>query len=102
MPENNGFAEAPHEFPRDLDVPESWMLKVGPDGRVVIPAAARHAMGLGEDGMVTAYMRDGELRLVSPLGALRRARALLAPYKTEESEVDSFIAERRAAAARGD
>ena len=80
-----------------------WTLKVAPDGRFVIPAAARAAMELGEEGKVTATLQDGELRIVSPRAAIRRIQAFVkARDKGTGSPVDELIAERRAAAERGD
>ena len=99
---SSGFAEEQAKDQVELVLPRHWVLKVAPDGRFVIPAAVRAAMEIGEDGTVTAYLHEGELRIISPRAALRRAQAALAPYKGEGSAVDELIAERRAAAERGD
>lgn len=72
-------------------------LTVAADGRIVIPKEIRASMDLGENSEVTARLIDGELRLLSPRMALRRAQKALAPLKREgESIVDEFLAERRA------
>ena len=72
-------------------------LKVGPDGRVVIPQDMRAAMLLGEDGHVTARVVRGELRLISRPAAIERTQAEMAALKQPgESVVDAFLAERRA------
>jgi bifunctional DNA-binding transcriptional regulator/antitoxin component of YhaV-PrlF toxin-antitoxin module len=82
---------------------DSWRLKVGKDGRVVIPAIARAQMQLGPEGTVIARMVDGELRLTSPNVSLRRLQDIAMKYKKpEDSVVDEFIAERRAEAAQQD
>lgn len=50
---------------------------VAPGGRFVIPAAARAAMEIGEDGTVTVYLHEGELRILSPRAAIKRAQAFV-------------------------
>jgi bifunctional DNA-binding transcriptional regulator/antitoxin component of YhaV-PrlF toxin-antitoxin module len=82
---------------------QRWRLKVGSDGRLVIPAAARAAMELGDAGVVNATLVDGQLQLTSPLVGIRRAQAFAKKHrKGSGSLVDELIAERREAAKRGD
>ena len=72
-------------------------LRVAPDGRLLIPAEMREAMGLGEGGAVTARVEEGELRLLSRAVAIRQVQARLRRRKRPgESVVDRFLAERRA------
>jgi AbrB family looped-hinge helix DNA binding protein len=76
-------------------------LRIGAQGRVVLPAGLRAALGLAEGSTVVAHV-EGEGRLVieSP-EAIRRA--LLAEWSGvagAASLVDELRAERRAAAAR--
>jgi bifunctional DNA-binding transcriptional regulator/antitoxin component of YhaV-PrlF toxin-antitoxin module len=99
--DQQGFAEEQAGYRGPPAAPQRWTLKVAPDGRFVIPAAARAAMELGNEGKVTAYIEDGVLKLVSPAVAIRRIQEMLKPYRSETgSIVDEFIAERRAEAAR--
>ena len=70
-------------------------LKIDNDGRLLIPADMRSAMGI-EDGVIHARVEHGELRLLSRPAAIKRVQRMVAPYRRHESEVDSFIAERRA------
>jgi bifunctional DNA-binding transcriptional regulator/antitoxin component of YhaV-PrlF toxin-antitoxin module len=82
---------------------QTWRLKIGADGRLVIPAAARAAMELSDDGVVTARLVDGQLQLTSTFVGIRRAQALAKKYrKGSGSMVARLIAERREAASRGD
>jgi AbrB family looped-hinge helix DNA binding protein len=101
--ESPGFSEdsaTPFEGPPSA---AQWRLKIGPEGRVVIPAAARAALELEANGTVLARLEDGELRLTSPKAALRKVQAVARKYKKPgASVVDELIAERRAAAAKGD
>ena len=101
MAKELGFAEGQAKYQAAPVEPRRWKLKVAPDGRFVIPAAARAAMDLDEDGTVTVVLRDGELTLVSPRAAIRKIQEILKPHRSESgSIVDEFIAEKRAEAAR--
>lgn len=75
---------------------EGARLKIGPGGRVVIPADVRHAMNVVEGDTLLATLSNGELRLVSTQTALSRARALVrASIPADVSLVDELFAERR-------
>jgi AbrB family looped-hinge helix DNA binding protein len=82
--------------PIDQQAPDAVQLRVESNGRVVIPAEFRMAMELGEGGKVTARIVDGELRIITPVIALRKLREMgrrLAPEGL--TVVDEFIAEKR-------
>jgi bifunctional DNA-binding transcriptional regulator/antitoxin component of YhaV-PrlF toxin-antitoxin module len=76
-------------------------LKIGPGGRVIIPADMRAALGADEGDTLLASLADGELRLVSTPTAIRRAQAIVRAYIPAggPSVVDELIADRRAEAA---
>ncbi len=97
-----GFAEEKAESHTRQSTGEGrWILNIGTDGRLGIPAAARAAMQLGETGKVTATLENGELRLISPRVAIGRVQKLLQErYPGGGSLADELIAERRAEAAR--
>jgi bifunctional DNA-binding transcriptional regulator/antitoxin component of YhaV-PrlF toxin-antitoxin module len=102
MPAPKGFSEDQHPFQsarERLRSVASIGLKVDNAGRVVIPAEMRAAMMLDADGRVTATVVDGELRVISPMAAVRQLQgrtASLVPPGTLVS--DELIAERRAEA----
>ena len=78
-------------------------MKMSENGRVVIPAEIRQAIGLKEGDTVFWDLVDGEPRLSTRQTRLRRAQALVArycPIAPGDSVVDEFIAERRAEAER--
>lgn len=76
--------------------PPTTRIKLGPDGRIVIPAAFREALGLKEGEVLIAAMEDGELHLLTIPAAVRRARAIVRKYVPEGvSLVDELIADRR-------
>jgi AbrB family looped-hinge helix DNA binding protein len=71
-------------------------LKVDGNGRILIPAAVRDAMRVGEGGTVLAWLDNGELRLVSPHVALRQVQDLARKLiEGDDSLADELIAERR-------
>ena len=104
MAKESGFAESQAKYQAAPAKSQRWNLKIAVDGRIVIPAAARAAMELDEDGTVTATLHeDGELRIISYRAAIRRVQAFIKAHdKGTGSVVDELIAERRAAAERGD
>lgn len=72
-------------------------LSVDSHGHLMLPREIRAAMQLGPDGRVTARVENGELRVVSPQAAIRRAQEIARRLKKPgESVVDEFLAERRA------
>lgn len=74
-------------------------ITISPEGYLVLPKDVRRAMLLDSDGRATVCVVDGELRIISPLGALhqlqQRARSL---SKADRLVSDELIAERRAEA----
>ena len=76
---------------------ERRLLKLGPDGRVLIPADLRKAMRLRDGDMLVAVLGgDGTLGLWGTEVGLEKMRAVVAPYMPEGSVVDAFLADRRA------
>lgn len=76
-------------------------LNVSADGVLVLPAEIRRAMMLDPDGRVTVRVEDGELKVISPMVAVKRLQSKarqLAPANTLAS--DELIADRRLEAER--
>ena len=74
-------------------------MSISSEGHLILPPELRKAMLLDADGRVTASVVDGELRIISPMAAVRQLQkrtASLAPAATLASE--ELIAERRAEA----
>ena len=89
-------SSAAHRFGRRV----VWV-KVGPGGRIVVPAAYREAIGLREGDDVQVRIEGDEVRILSRAAAIRRAQDLVAKYVPPGvSLVDELIAERRREAAR--
>jgi AbrB family looped-hinge helix DNA binding protein len=71
-------------------------LRLGPDGRVLIPAAFREALGLSEGDTLIASIDNGELNLLTRQAAIRRAQAIVRQFVPEGvSLVDELIEDRR-------
>jgi bifunctional DNA-binding transcriptional regulator/antitoxin component of YhaV-PrlF toxin-antitoxin module/DNA-binding CsgD family transcriptional regulator len=74
---------------------------LGGDGRIVIPAAYRKAMGVEPGDVLILRCEDGELRIAGRDATIRRIQETVHRYVSADvSLVDELIAERRAEAAR--
>ena len=78
-----------------------YFLVLGAKGRVLLPADMRAAMGLEEGDVITAWLKDGEVRMHSHLNGLRKIQveASSMAHGTVYAS-DELIAERRAEAAK--
>ncbi len=87
--------DAPHAA--EPSVVDPIPLVIDSQGRLTIPPEMRAAMLLGAGGKVTARIEDGELRVIAPSVAIRRAQEMVRRHvKPGASIVDEFLAERRA------
>jgi AbrB family looped-hinge helix DNA binding protein len=76
-------------------------LRINENGRVVIPAAFRKALGINPGDEIVLRLEDDELRISTLRSRLERARRHVRKYvKPGVSLVDELIAERREAAKR--
>ena len=77
-------------------------VKIGPGGRIVVPAAFREAMGTEEDDTLVATIdTDGVVRLISAAAALRMAQRIVGEaIPVDVSLSDSLIEDRRREARR--
>jgi AbrB family looped-hinge helix DNA binding protein len=73
--------------------------RVNENGRVVIPASFRKALGINIGDEVVLRMKDDELRITTLKRRVERAQRLVRKHvKRGTSLVDELIAERREAA----
>jgi bifunctional DNA-binding transcriptional regulator/antitoxin component of YhaV-PrlF toxin-antitoxin module len=72
-------------------------VRLGPDGRVVVPAAIREALSLNEGDVLYASIEgEGEVRLSTPRAAMRRVQAMVREFVPEGvSLVDELLEDRR-------
>jgi AbrB family looped-hinge helix DNA binding protein len=76
-------------------------MRVNENGRVVIPASFRKALGINVGDEVVLRIEDDELRITTLKRRLERAQQSIRRYiKPGRSLVDELIAERREAAKR--
>ncbi len=82
-------------------MPPEVKLKMNQNGRVVIPAAFRKALGINTGDVVLLRVEADELRLTTLKKRIERAQKRARQYlKPGVSLVDELIAERREAAKR--
>lgn len=75
---------------------QSFRVKIGSNGRFVIPAEARRALGVGAGEELLVRYIDGELRISTPRAAILQAQALVRRYVPEGvSLADELLQERR-------
>ena len=75
--------------------------RLNENGRVVIPASFRKALGIEAGDEVVLRLEDNELRITTLKQRLERARHRVKKYvKRGQSLVDELLAERREAAKR--
>jgi len=88
--------------PRPEALPDGtirYFLKLGPKGRVLLPAEMRAALDLQEGELITAWLKDGEVRLHSHLHGLRKLRdEARSQAQSTGYASDELIADRRAEA----
>lgn len=76
--------------------------RLGKQGRLVIPAAARHQLGLEPGDLLSVRVEEDRLILERRAAVLARLRERFAAVPSTVSLVDELIAERRADAVRED
>ena len=93
---------------RSLPAPEAlpdgtvrYFLIMGQKGRVLFPADLRESLGLDEGDVITAWLRDGEVRMHSYLHGLRKVQEEVSSLtKAHVYASEELIADRRAESAR--
>ena len=81
--------------------PHQRLVQVAGNGRMNLPADIRRALGLDGAGRVILTQDENGVLLTTANQALKRIRALAAPFKPDSrSVVDELLADRREDAAR--
>jgi len=79
---------------------ETIDIRIAPNGRMVLPRAARAALGVTGAGVVVLSIDGGEVRLTSMQQSIKRAQDLYRQHASSDLSVDDFLAERRVEAGR--
>ena len=75
---------------------QSIDVRVASNGRMILPASVRKAMGLHGDAKVILTVENDEVRL-SPIGhGVSRAQALYREHVKEARTIDDFLSDRNA------
>jgi AbrB family looped-hinge helix DNA binding protein len=83
-----------------MDIRES-RVRINENGRVVIPASFRRALGINSGDTIVLRIENNELKLTTLRQRLAKAQQLLRKHvPASTSLVDELIAERREAAKR--
>ena len=78
---------------------EETRLRIGENGRVVLPAAVRKALGVGTGDEIILQREDGDFRITTQQQRIARARRRIRQYiRPGTPLVGEFLAERREAA----
>jgi AbrB family looped-hinge helix DNA binding protein len=88
---------------RQAEMTDSAAVKVrlGPDGRIVVPAGFRDALNLKEGDVLFARLDGDEVQLLTPKAAMRRARRMLRQFVSDDANLaNELIEERRREAKR--
>ncbi len=97
----NAVAHVPHHAILEPVSNESRVsVRIGPQGRIVIPAQLRRRLGLEPGEILTAHADEDRLVLEPVSAALRRIRERHRSVATGASMVDELIADRREEARR--
>ena len=75
-------------------------VRVGPQGRLVIPASIRREMGIAPGEILIARTKNGQLVLEKPDQVLARLKETFANVPSDVSLADELITERREEAHR--
>jgi AbrB family looped-hinge helix DNA binding protein len=86
---------------KDVTMDTEARLRVNENGRVVIPASFRKALGINAGDEVVLRLEEDELRIITLKRRVERAQHRVRRYiKPGRSLADELIAERREAAKR--
>ncbi len=75
-------------------------IRIAPNGRMVLPKAARAALGVTEAGVLALTVDGDEVKLISMASSVKRAQALYRQHVKNGMSSDDFLEERRQETAR--
>lgn len=81
-------------------MPQMIDIRIAPNGRMVLPKAARVALGVTGAGVLALSVEGDEVKLTSMASRVRHAQALYRQHVKNDLSSDDFLEERRQEAAR--
>ena len=78
---------------------QSIDVKVASNGRMILPASVRKAMGLHGDAKVILTIENDQVRLSPIAHGVSRAQALYREHARQARSTDDFLTDRKAEAA---
>jgi AbrB family looped-hinge helix DNA binding protein len=91
--EARGFSDRPQS---PMQNARPVKVRVGPDGRIVIPAPFRDALAIKEGDTLLASVEDGALQLFTMTAAVRKAQAIVRQFIPEGINlVDELLEDRK-------
>lgn len=78
---------------------QSIDIKVAGNGRMILPASVRRAMGLHGDAKIILTIEDDQVRLSPIRHGVSRAQALYREHARQARSTDDFLTDRKAEAA---
>ncbi len=80
-------------------MPDVIDVRVAPNGRMVLPRAARAALGVTGAGVVAVTVEGDVVKLTSMRASIARAQALYRAHVKDDQSSDAFLEARRREAA---
>lgn len=74
---------------------ETYTVRLGVKGRLVLPKAVRRALGIEEGDRLLLVVREGKVELLSAREAVRRAQGMFAHLAPGRSLAEELIQARR-------
>lgn len=81
---------------------QTFDVRVAANGRMVLPAAVRNALGVSGDTKVTLTLADGQVAISGVAERVKRAQDLYRAHAIKGRSVDAFLKERKTEQARRD
>ena len=75
-------------------------IRIAPNGRMVLPKAARVALGVTGAGVLALSVEGDEVKFISTASRIKHAQELYRKHVKNDRSSDDFLEERREEAAR--
>jgi bifunctional DNA-binding transcriptional regulator/antitoxin component of YhaV-PrlF toxin-antitoxin module len=84
------------DSPADTGATSTARVRLGPNGRILLPPSMQEALAVKEGEVLLASVENGEVRLLTVPAAIRRAQALVRKFVPEGARLaDELLDDRR-------